>query len=371
MFLKRINRIAKSKYYWLLPVVLLLFTACGRQTASHDTATTGVKESTVPDISLVHDEGDKKVEVLVGGAPFTAYLYGKNLKKPILYPLKTSSGKEVTRGFPLAPRAGERVDHPHQVGLWFNFGDVNGFDFWNNSDSIKGERLQHMGLIRHREIVSLESGSQAALQVRMDWLTPQHEPLLEETTRFVFTAKENTRIIDRISTLTALEEEVFFRDNKEGMLGIRVAREMEQPDTEAVLLTDASGRPAKLKQVNNNGVSGKYRGSNGLVGDAVWGTRNQWVRLDGNLEQEEVTIAIIDHVANPGHPAHWHARGYGLFAANNFARKTMGGGEEELNFTLKPGESATFRYRIIIETGGQLTDEEISSYAAAFARLYQ
>ncbi|WP_224999678.1 PmoA family protein [Cesiribacter sp. SM1] len=350
---------------------MLLLVACGRQTASHDSATTVENETTMPAISLLHDEQRKKVEVRVDGALFTAYLYGESLKKPILYPLKSSSGMEVTRGFPLAPRAGERVDHPHQAGLWFNFGDVNGLDFWNNSDSVKGERLQHMGLIRHREIVSLAGGSGAELQVRMDWLTPRHEPLLAETARFVFTATEDARIIDRISTLTALEEQVFFRDNKEGMLGIRVAREMAQPDTEAVLLTDASGRPAKLRQVNNNGVTGKYRGSSGLEGDAVWGTRNQWVRLDGILEGKEVTIAIIDHVANPGHPAHWHARGYGLFAANNFARKAMGGGEEEQNFTLEPGASATFRYRIIIQEGGQLTDSVLNSYATAFAQQYQ
>ena len=45
----------------------------------------------------------------------------------------------VTRGFPLEPRPGERVDHPHHVGLWFNHGDVNGVDFWNNSESLRPE----------------------------------------------------------------------------------------------------------------------------------------------------------------------------------------------------------------------------------------
>ncbi|AHM62199.1 hypothetical protein D770_19750 [Flammeovirgaceae bacterium 311] len=361
----------KAKGYWLLSLSFILSFGCGRQPGNQESGMATEAQTDSTDITLVHDVQNKTVAVQVAGAPFTAYLYGDEHKKPVLYPLRTSSGKEVTRGFPLAPRAGERVDHQHHVGLWFNFGDVNGLDFWNNSDSIKGERLRHMGTIRHQEVVNLTSGAVAELQVRMDWLDPDQQPLLTENTRFVFTATENTRIIDRLSTLTALEEEVFFRDNKEGMLGIRVARELEQPDTQAVLLTDVSGRPAKLKQVNNEGVTGKYRGSNGLEGDAVWGTRNQWVRLDGRLEQEDITIAIIDHAGNPGHPAHWHARGYGLFAANNFARKTMGGGEEELNFTLRPGESATFRYRIIIQAGEKLTDEGLNSYAAQFDSLYR
>jgi hypothetical protein len=50
-----------------------------------------------------------------------------------LYPLIADGGITVTRGYPLEPRPGERVDHPHHAGLWFNYGEVNGFDFWNNS----------------------------------------------------------------------------------------------------------------------------------------------------------------------------------------------------------------------------------------------
>lgn len=40
-----------------------------------------------------------------------------------------ASGKVITRGYPMNPRPFERMDHPHHVGLWFNFGDVNGLDF--------------------------------------------------------------------------------------------------------------------------------------------------------------------------------------------------------------------------------------------------
>ena len=88
----------------------------------------------------------------------------------MLYPLRTSAGTIVTRGFPLEPRAGERVDHPHHVGLWLNHGDVNGFDFWNNSDAIPAKDAAKYGTIVHRAIQSAKSGlDKGELQVTEDW----------------------------------------------------------------------------------------------------------------------------------------------------------------------------------------------------------
>jgi hypothetical protein len=83
-------------------------------------------------VKLLRKDSEKKVEVLVNGELFTAYLYPETIAKPVLYPIKSAGGNDLTRGFPLDPRPGERVDHPHHIGLWFNYGDVNGLDFWNN-----------------------------------------------------------------------------------------------------------------------------------------------------------------------------------------------------------------------------------------------
>src|SRR6266478_1197004 len=83
-------------------------------------------------VNLKVDEAGRRVDVTVDGKPFTSYVWPTTLKKPVLYPIRTAEGTVVTRGFPLEPRPGERVDHPHHVGLWLNHGDVNGFDFWNN-----------------------------------------------------------------------------------------------------------------------------------------------------------------------------------------------------------------------------------------------
>ena len=87
-------------------------------------------------VQVTVKEAERRVDVTIDGQPFTAYVWPTSLKKPVLYPIRTAKGTLVTRGFPLDPRPGERVDHPHHVGLWFNYGDVNGIDFWNNSDAI-------------------------------------------------------------------------------------------------------------------------------------------------------------------------------------------------------------------------------------------
>ena len=182
----------------------------------------------------------------------------------------------------------------------------------------------------------------------MDWVTHDGTPLLRESTRFVFRGQGNARSVDRITTLTALDKEVVFRDNKEGSLGMRVARELEQPADKAEVFTDADGKPTSVPVLDNTGVSGLYTSSEGLKGDAVWGTRGRWCMLNGKMGSEPITLAILDHPSNPNSPTYWHARGYGLFSANVFGRKVFDPKQDELTLTLAPGKSVTFRHRVLI-----------------------
>ncbi|HEV8265987.1 MAG TPA: PmoA family protein [Gemmatimonadales bacterium] len=321
-----------------------------------------------PQVDVVARDAERRVDITVDGKPFTSYIYPTTLKKPTLYPLRTAAGKTVTRGWPLEPRAGERVDHPHQVGLWFTHGDVNGLDFWNNSDAIPAARAPKMGTILHRAVRRAASGQgEGVLEVTAEWVDHQGKALLREDTRFVFRAGDSLRTVDRITTLTALGEPVTFTDNKEGLIGMRVARALEQPSTTPEVFTDASGHATTVPMLNNDGVTGRYRSSEGLTRDAVWGTRGRWTMLSGVVEGEPVTIAILDHPTNVGSPPYWHARGYGLFAANPLGRKVFRGTEPELTFRLAPGESTTFRHRVLILSGA-VTPEQIEAYSRDFAR---
>lgn len=303
-------------------------------------------------VKVIAHPDERRVDVLIDGAPFTSYVYPEVLKKPVLYPLRTANGTIVTRGFPLMPRAGERVDHPHHAGLWFNYGDVNGVDFWNNSTSLAPAEQSRMGAIVQRQIVRTTDGAQAGeLAIVADWMMPDKSALLTEETTFRFYKgpREGYRAIDRTTRLTAHDKDARFRDNKEGLLGLRVARWLEHPADKPEIYTDANGRATTVAALNNKGVTGHYRTSEGIEGEAVWGTRARWAMLTGkNGEGREATIAILDHPDNPGFPTYWHARGYGLFAANPLGRKVFSNGREEFNFTIKPGQTATFRYRILL-----------------------
>jgi hypothetical protein len=300
-------------------------------------------------VTVVPNEASHRVDVLVDGQPFTSYIWQEALKKPVLFPLRTASGTVVTRGYPLEPRPGERTDHPHHVGLWFNYENVNGVDFWNNSSAIPVSQKAKMGTIVHRRIVKMSNGADhGELEVEVDWLMPDGQPILHETTDFIFRASPHTRIVDRISTLTALDKPAVFKDAKDGMLALRVRRELEQPSTEAATYTDASGRPTTVKAMDTNGVTGLYRSSEGKTGDAVWGTRGRWTTLTGKVNHEGITLALLDHPKNIGFPTYWHARGYGLFALNPLGEEVFSNGKEKLNFTIQPKQSATFRYRLVI-----------------------
>ena len=324
-------------------------------------------DTRAPKIEVIRDDANRRVDVRVDGKPFTAYIWPETLKKPVLFPIRTAKGTLIPRGFPLEPRAGERVDHPHHVGLWFNYGDVNGVDFWNNVEGLPTDRVPKMGTIRHRSIGKAAGGDgQGELEVSSDWRMPDGSVVLSEKTRYAFRAGSDWRSIDRITMLTAGDKPVSFKDNKEGVLGLRVARALEEPSDKPEVFTDAQGRPTAVPTMDNKGVNGVYLSSEGKKGGAVWGTRGRWTVLQGTVEGEAVTLGILDHPGNPGFPTYWHARGYGLFAANPLGQAALSDGKERLNFALEPKASTTFRHRILIASG-TLTAEQAEARYKEFA----
>lgn len=337
----------------------LFFISCGNKTGRQLGARIG----------FINREADKKVDVMIDGKLFTSFCWPDNVYKPILYPVFTSAGTEITRGFPLRPREGEQVDHIHQVGIWLNYGNVNGFDFWGNG--YRGVKEPGGGEIRHLRIEQLKGGPHEGSFVSVEsWLDPKGKKILSEKTEYHFKAKGSTRIIDRITTLTACDTAVLWKDTKEGMFGIRVARQLELPSSEGVILLDAKGNPSKEKDTLNAGVTGNYRSSEGVTGEAVWGTRAKWMDLSGIISDEKISLVVCDHPKNPGYPTYWHARGYGLFAANPLGWNDFTKGKEVLNFTIPAGQSATFRYRVIVNSGSHLTDSEINAYSDDFIKRY-
>ena len=353
---------------------LSLAAACSTATSNPNTAARAGMGSVAPSsasnfVQVIPRPGDRRVDVLVGGNPFTAYIWPTSLTTPVLFPIRTASGTPVTRGYPLEPRASERMDHPNQVGLWFNYGDVNGVDFWNSAAANGAADATRMGTIRHKSVRSATSGpGEGSLTVTTEWLDASGRPLLIEDVKFIFRAKDELRSIDRITTLTALDRAVAFTDNQNGVIGLRVARQLEQPSTAPERLTDANGRPTTLAVVDTAGVTGMYLSSEGKAGEAVSGTRGRWTTLSGSIRGEPVRIAMFDHPQNPGYPTYWHARGDGLVAANPLGQKAMSNGREELNLKLLPGAPTHFRHQILIMSGA-VAKQIIDPYYDGWAKF--
>jgi Methane oxygenase PmoA len=324
-------------------------------------------------IKVIANETTKTVDVLFDNQLFTSFFNpGEDiLKKPVLYPIRTAKGTVITRGWPIDPRPGERVDHPHQVGMWLNYEDVNGFDYWNNSMAFdENKRVEKYGTVRQLELLEMKSGNKkGSFKVNGEWVSAdgRGESTLFEITEYIFSGSHNQRIIDRITKLRA-EKDVTFKDVKDGLFAIRLARELELPSNTAAIFTDASGMETTVPVLNNDGVTGNYRSSEGIDGEKVWGTRGRWMNLTGKIKDEDISVAIIDHPNNIGYPTYWHARGYGLFAANPLGAKVFSNGIVATNLTLKTGETVTFRYRTVI-TSAKVTDDQLNKLANEFAKI--
>lgn len=361
-------KLKKITVIFSLLFALLLFPGCETTQQTEEQG----EEKSGEYIRLVNNKTEKKVEIYVDQQHFASYFYGKNVKKPLLFPVYTASGIRVTRGFPLDPNPGERVDHPHQAGIWLNHGDVNNLDFWNNSDSIPENQRLRYGAIHHESIETIREGEKTGyLEIEASWERPDGRTLLEETTEFYFHGDSNIRMIDRITTLTASEINVQFEDSKEGMMAIRVRRELEQPSSEPVTVLNEQMNPVQVEPEENIPANGLYESSTGLTGDAVWGSRAEWVRLGAEVNGEPVGIVIMDHPDNPNHPTHWMARGYGLFAANPFGSKIYTRGRESLNFFLPQGESVVLKYRILIYDSEKIPVSSIEANYERFVETYQ
>ena len=316
-------------------------------------------------IEVIPVRGQKKINITASGKPFTTFIYPDTLEKHTLYPIYSNDGQVITRGFPVSPRPGDPTDHPHHLGLWMNYEKVNGLDFWNNSYNIKSDRKHLYGWVRVDSILEMKSGKKGELKVSSIWHDQQKKPLLREITQFIFSADRDKRIIDRITTLIAVADTVSFPDVKDGFLGLRVTPELQIPTKEETAFKDDQNNVTKVKA--NITSTGNYLTSEGREGDSAWGTRGAWCLLYGKKRNAVISIAIIDHPGNPGFPTYWHARGYGLFAANPLGQKVFSNGKDSLNLTLTKNQSVTFRYRVVIASGkNRLSNEQVSMLARDF-----
>ncbi|MEO5650844.1 MAG: PmoA family protein [Ginsengibacter sp.] len=319
-------------------------------------------------VKVVKSATENKINIFIGDKLFTSFLYPDNLEKPVLYPVHAANGTVVTRGFPLNTQPNDPTDHPHHLGIWFNFENVNGLDFWNNSFAIPKEKKHLYGWIRTDKIIETSGGAKGVLSYHANWTNQQKKVLLQENTRLEFSGNRHRRIIDRITILKA-DTTVLFTDAKDGMLGIRLAHALQMPTDKDQQFKDDKGNVTVVKGGNDKIPTGNYFTSEGKEGDDAWSTRARWCKVYGKMGNDSISVTIIDHPENPNFPTFWHARGYGLFAANPLGERVFTNGKSAKNLQLKKGESVTFRFRIIIDEGSKtISSSMLNSLADEFGR---
>jgi hypothetical protein len=301
-------------------------------------------------VKLVQEKDKNTINVFIGNNLFTSFIYPDSLAKPVLYPIFSQNGAMLTRGYPIYPLAGDPTDHPHHLGLWLNFENVNGLDFWNNSFAIPADRKSMYGSIKTDRIIKKEDGAKGTLAYHANWTDWKNNILLEETTQYEFSGSGNQRIVDRITTLKA-NMDVLFTDAKDGLLGLRVAHGLQISSKKDGVFTDDKGNVTVVKANTDAVATGNYITSAGKEGDSAWSTRAVWCKMFGKMKNDSISIAIIDHPGNINYPTYWHARGYGLFAANPLGAKVFSGGKTATNLKLKKGESVRFVYRVVFDQG--------------------
>lgn len=329
------------------------------------------KNNDQQNITFSENSNNKIVEVFANGKPFTTFRWTDDICKPLLYPVFAATGTEITRGFPLQPKSGERADHPHQIGMWLTYGNVNGSDFWGNGSKGLNTFNSNGGKIKHvNNEIKNDNAGEGILVSAESWIDSAGVETLNENTEYHFTATGKIRIIDRITILTAVEKEVIFSDTKEGMFAIRVVRQLELPTNGEIEMYNTDGTISRVKDTLNTGITGNYLSSEGVSGEAVWGTRARWMKLAGSIGEEKVAVVICDHPKNPNYPTYWHARGYGLFSANPLGVKDFTKGKEIFGLSLAAEQSVTFRYRVIIFSGDDFSLEDIEKYYKEFEAKY-
>lgn len=285
------------------------------------------------DVRLERHEG--RIDATVDGEPFTSYRFSGQ-RKPVLFPVHGPRGAAMTRSWPLVEGVpGEPQDHPHHESIWFTHGAVNGVDFWASHPRARHPQHRTENRIEHAELVACEGGPTGRIESRNRWVRADDTVVCTDTRTILLEAADDVRTIDYAVTIHADHGPVTFGDTKEGTFGLRVPATLQTKD-----------------EHGSRGAAGHILNSAGQRDAAAWGQPARWVAYWGPVDGRTVGLAVCDHPANLRHPSLWHARDYGLLAANPFGRHDfLGAPAGEGDYTLPAGESRTFRYLVVLHEG--------------------
>lgn len=309
------------------------------------TAVSAAQESEVlqlPEVRIIA-QGESGREIRIGDALFTVYRTDGDPAAPLCYPIFGPGEVAMMRRYPFEEVEGEPRDHLHHRSLWFAHGDMNGVDFWAARKG--GATIRHDGFLTLAKDDAL-----LAFGTHNTWLAPDGEVVCtdQRALRFLDGDGDIARGIDHQVTFRASHGELRFGDTKEGLFGFRMAPWLA---------------------LKGEGATGRVFDSEGHVGDDVWGKRARWIAYLGRFEGATYGFVMMDHPSNLRHPTWWHARDYGLAAANPFGQHDFEGVKGTPgDYVLAADATLTLRHRIVFFKGA-MESERIDAWFADFARV--
>jgi hypothetical protein len=308
-----LQRVSEDEFAFIAPAI-----EAGERTAYR------VEEGEPGAATMEVRPAENSLALCEGGQQFSVYVYAGVPARPYFYPVVAPGGVPVTRSFPMRDDVpGERHDHSHHRSIWIAYGDVNGADNWS-------EEPGH-GFTEHGSIDALESGPVfARFRTTSLWLDRDRKPLLTQTLDVrAWKSCDLFRLLDFVVTLSATHGDVRFGDTKEGgILSVRVASSMDVP---------RGGR-----------IENSY---GGIDEGETWGLAAHWCDYSGQVDGQDVGIAVMDHPWSFRYPTHWHVRNYGLMTANPFGYSHYTDGRKRGDYLLDSESKLEFRYRVAVHRG--------------------
>ncbi len=273
----------------------------------------GGEPKPVPRVQAV-PQAYEQMSFQVEGMEVARYHFGKELRRPFVFPVVGPFGRSLTRmGHPH-----DADSHSHHNSVWVSHESVNGISFW-------GDRGK--GRIVHQKMEAIEDGDEgAAIHTVNHWIdegkgTPGKVLIRERRATRVRVMEHGEWMLILDLQLEAVAEEVTFGKTPFGLVGVRMA-----------------------KTIGVNDGGGTIRNSEGGVDEKeVFWKPARWVDYSGPIADKAVEgITLMDHPSNPNHPCAFHVRNDGWMGAC-------------LTFdtprTLKKGEVLELRYGLWVHGG--------------------
>jgi hypothetical protein len=314
------------------------------------------------DVSVQVDKD--RIDFLVGKEVVTSYQIKKDWPRPFLWPLNTIGRLRTTRNYPMTKDTpDEDIDHNHHRSAWFAYGDIvpEGMDLKSKSKGIEGIDFWTENKTTGKTIcVKVDPPKKTADGVSVtthnEWLSKDNEKVLDETRTLHFYGLGKAYLVVFDIDLEASVYPLKFADTKEGAMAIRIRSDFDVMSDKGKIGT------------------GKIQNAEGLVNapkkELAWGLRSNWCDYSGKADDAVFGVTLMDDPANPRR-AFWHARNYGLMAANPFAGPKSGFPAAKTAkdlIHLAKGEHLRLRYGILVHSGDAV-DGHVEEQFQRFVKL--